>query len=194
MSGDAARADHRSDDADGEILAVRFRNGDEDALAEAYQRWSPLLYGMARRATTEPSEADDVLQGVFVRAWRGRATFDPGQRPLPAWLVGILRHHLADHAAERERRRRLLHRVEAHSHHDLLTPSADRVIDTVVVAQEIARLGEPRRAILELALFEDLTQAQISDRLDLPLGTVKSHVRRGLQQIRQALEVTDDPS
>jgi RNA polymerase sigma factor (sigma-70 family) len=193
MGGDAARADHRPDDADDD-LAARFRAGDEDALAEAYRRWAPLLYAMARRATVEPAEADDVLQGVFVRAWRGRATFDPDRRPLPAWLVGILRHHLADHAAENERRRRLLRRVEAHARQDLMTASADQVIDTVVVAQELDRLDEPRRAVLRLALFDDLTHVQISERLDLPLGTVKSHARRGLLQLRDALEVTDGPS
>ena len=68
------------------------------------------------------------------------------------------------------------------------------MIDSVVVSDGLARVGQPRRHILELAYFTGLTQAQIAQSLDLPLGTVKSHLRRGLIQLRDMLEVTDEPS
>ena len=175
------------------LLGSRFRDGDEHALAEAYRTWGGLLHAMARRATGDPGDADDVLQSVFVKAWRGRDGFDPDRRPLPAWLVGILRHVVADHGRDIERRRRLQRRVETRAGRDVLAPATEQVVDAVLVAHELTQVGQPRRRILELAFFEDLTHHEIAERLEMPLGTVKSHVRRGLLQLRRALEVTDVP-
>lgn len=176
------------------LLGSRFRDGDETALAEAYRTWGGLLYAMARRATGDFGDADDVLQSVFVKAWRGHSGFDPDRRPLPAWLVGILRHVVADHARDAERQRRLQSRIETRAGRDVLAPASEQVVDAVLVSHQLTQIGQPRRRVLELAFFEDLTHHEIAERLDLPLGTVKSHVRRGLLQLRRALEVTDVPS
>ncbi len=173
-------------------IGTRFGSGDESALEETYVRWSPLVYTIAMRATSDRCQADDLTQQVFVKAWRSRARFDPDLRPLPAWLVGITRHVLADHAHQRARERRLTDRLAG------LPPSAvletDTVVDAVVLSAGLAQVEQPRRRILELAFYSGLTHAQIAQHLLLPLGTVKSHVRRGLLQLRDAIEVTDEPS
>jgi len=70
---------------------------------------------------------------------------------------------------------------------------ADVVADSLIIAAAMTGLIEPQRGVIELAFYEGLTHDQIARRLDLPLGTVKSHVRRGLQRLRAALEVTDAP-
>lgn len=192
-AGAVSDIDEGARDDDTHAVGCRFRAGEECALAEAFERWGPLVHTIALRATTDRTHADDVTQQVFVKAWRSHGQFDPDLRPLPAWLVGILRHVLADHHAERERERRLTRRLALETS-DRRDRETDEVIDSVVVSTCLARVEQPRRRIIELAFLTGLTHNQIAERLEMPLGTVKSHVRRGLLQLREAVEVTDEAS
>ena len=83
-------------------IAQAWGSGAEDALERAYQRWSPLVHGLARRAVG-PTDAEDVTQQVFLAAWRRRETYDSTQGPLGAWLVGITRRAVADSLRQRHR-------------------------------------------------------------------------------------------
>jgi RNA polymerase sigma-70 factor (ECF subfamily) len=171
-------------------LAAAFAAGDEDALALAYERWASLVHGLAVRAVG-PDEAQDVTQQVFIGAWRSRDSFDPRTGTLPGWLVGITRHAVADALRRRAARWELA--VEPGS--DSLSASApvadtaDLVPEQLLVRAEVARLDQPQRRIVELAFFDDLTHQQIADRTGLPLGTVKSHLRRTLARLRTRMEV-----
>lgn len=178
------------DDAE---VGRRFAAGDEQALALAYERWAGQLHGMAVRAFGPGPDAEDVTQQTFISAWTGRARYNPGQGPLPAWLVGVCRHKIADTWARRDRQRR---EAEAAVSEAQATPSGgttppvDSVVtDRMLVLEELERLGQPQRGIIELAFFADLTHAQIAERTGIPLGTVKSHIRRTLERLRTRLEV-----
>ncbi|MEU6979792.1 MULTISPECIES: sigma-70 family RNA polymerase sigma factor [unclassified Streptomyces] len=162
--------------------------GDESCLAAAYHRWGRLVHALATRALGDPREAEDITQQVFVAAWRGRAGFRPERGTLPAWLTGIARRKIADALTARTRRTELAAALGAAlEHEDRPEAEPERVLDRIVVTEQLARLPRVQRDVLALAYFADLTQAQIADRTGLPLGTVKSHARRGLLRMRHDL-------
>ncbi len=179
------RAPSSWDDAE---VGRAFVAGDELALSEAYRRWSAFVHTLALRSLRNHTDAEDATQQVFVNAWRSRGGFDPTRGPLAAWLTGITRTVVADAFARRARHHRDTQAAVA-----TVTPVVDAetvaVADRLLVADEMTRLGEPQRTILALAFWEDLTHDQISERLELPLGTVKSHIRRSLLRLRTRLEV-----
>ncbi|MER7396434.1 sigma-70 family RNA polymerase sigma factor [Streptomyces sp. NPDC000151] len=172
-----------------EELVRRLAAGSEACLAIAYHRWQPLVLALARKALGDSQEAEDVTQLVFLAVWRNRHRYRASRGPVTGWLIGIARHKIADTLAARTRRARLI--AAAGSALPLapeVTGRADEVLDRVLLSHELARLPEPQQQVLRMAFYDDLTQAQIAERTGWPLGTVKSHARRGLHQLRRGLE------
>ena len=186
----AAPDDVVPDDAE---VGRRFAAGDEHALALAYERWAGQIHGMAVRAFGPGPDAEDITQQTFMSAWTGRAGYRPDKGPLPAWLVGVCRHKIADTWAKRERQRKeteaAMSEAQAMPAGPVTAGVDTAVADRVLLLDELDLLGQPQRGIIELAFFEDLTHAQIATRTGLPLGTVKSHIRRTLERLRTRLEV-----
>ncbi|MFF3030895.1 RNA polymerase sigma factor [Streptomyces rubiginosohelvolus] len=166
-----------------------FLDGDEAAFAAIYQRWGALVHSMAWRALGDAHEAEDITQLVFVGAWRGRAGYRRDRGSLGAWLVGITRRKIADALKARTGRTRLIEsaaRDAGRLRHDPAEP--DGIVDRVLVLDALSRLPLDQQRVLCMTFYEGLTQAEIAERTGMPLGTVKSHCRRGMNRLRRAIE------
>ncbi|MFI9646476.1 sigma-70 family RNA polymerase sigma factor [Streptomyces sp. NPDC052040] len=172
-----------------EAVARGLVAGDEACLTAAYRRWSPLVEHMALRSLGDAREAEDVTQQVFLGVWRGRGGYRAERGALPGWIVGITRRKIADALAARSHRGELVASVgAAPAPAGPVDARPEAVLDRVLVRGELARLPAAQQRVLHLAFYEDLTQTQIAARTGWPLGTVKSHARRGLLQLRRCLE------
>jgi RNA polymerase sigma factor (sigma-70 family) len=177
---------------DDQALARAFAGGDERALREAYARWSPLVFRLALRSLGDRADAEDVTQQVYISAWRGRHTFDGTRSALSAWIVGIAKHRIADAHAARARTRRLEETLVSEAS---AAPGVvdDDLAERVMVAEELERLEPVPRRVMQLAFYDQLSHSQIAEALGIPIGTVKSHVRRSLTRLRSRWEVDDGP-
>ena len=169
-------------------LASRFRDGDERALEEIYRRWSPVVFTLALRSLGDRADAEDVTQRTFVSAWRSRGSFDRTRAKLSTWLIVIARRRIADAHEARSRLRATQEEILRTTAPEDLVRDAPDLADTLLVAREIDRLEPEAQRVVRLAFFDDLTHVQIAQRLDMPVGTVKSHIRRSLQRMRARLE------
>jgi RNA polymerase sigma-70 factor (ECF subfamily) len=167
-------------------LKVGFARGDEACLEEVFRRFAPLIYVIAYRALQSSSDGEEITQEVFVSAWRGRASYQADKGSLVGWLIAIARNKVADRLRARGREVRLVQAV-ANSDVQVQSEGLSTLIDRLVLTEEIRQLPHPRGTILQLAFWEGRSYPQIAEQLDLPLGTVKSHVRRGLLHLRARL-------
>jgi RNA polymerase sigma-70 factor (ECF subfamily) len=162
-----------------------FRDGSDDVLRRAYDQHGALVYSFCRRAVGA-DHAKDVTQEVFLTAWRQRERFDPQRGALPGWLIGIARNKVLEFL-----RRRQLHLIDdGHApSREVVSPDAvDGLAQRMAVASALAQLPNRAQMLITLAFTEQLTHPEIADRTGLPLGTVKSDIRRGLQRLRQYVD------
>ncbi len=168
-------------------LEIRFAVGDGDVLQETYSAHGTLVNSYCRRML-DPARAADATQEVFVAAWRSRGRYRPEAGTLAGWLTGIARFKVID-----------ILRVDGRQP----TPAADlpglpdprpdigdpnRIAERMLVSDAMAALPERAREMVRLAFFEDLTHTQIAERSHVPLGTVKSDIRRSLERMKCQLE------
>ena len=172
------------------LLNARFVAGDDQALAEVYRRWSPVVFTLALRSLGDRGDAEDVTQRTFVSAWTSRSTYDARKARLSTWLVAIARRRIADTHESRAKIRALQAEMERVTNPDDLVREQPDLSETLLVANEMQQLEPDAQAVMRLAFYDDLTHEEISRRLGMPLGTVKSHIRRSLIRMRNRLEVT----
>jgi RNA polymerase sigma factor (sigma-70 family) len=170
-------------------LAAAFPHGGDHVLRAAYDRYGALVYRIALASLPSAADAEEVTQATFVSAWQGRHTFDPAVGSLAGWLVGIVRRRAIDRLRTVQREQMSVRAVEQTLGDDVAVGGPERVVDRIVVADELGRLPDNQRRVLELAFFDDLTHSQIAALTGMPIGTVKSNLRRGLIQLRRRWEV-----
>jgi len=162
-----------------------FARGEEHALRAAYVQYGSLVYTFCRR-TLDESRAKDVTQEVFISAWRSRERYEPAKGTLAGWLIAITKNRIIDNV--RSEQRHAARRSDNDPAEIPVAADVERIGDRLMIAEALRCLSDRARRVVTLHYFDDLTHRQIAERMSVPLGTVKSDLRRGLSQIRHQLE------
>jgi RNA polymerase sigma-70 factor (ECF subfamily) len=184
--------DPATTDVDVDLLQ-RIARQDRGAFAEFYDRHSTLMFSIACKILNDQTEAEDVLQEVFVQIWEKAARFDPKLGKATSWAATLTRNKAIDRIRASQRRTRLAD--EATVEQAVLGEGSDSANDAVhghekakLIQSAVVGLPEEQRRAIELAYFSGLTQDEISKKLNEPLGTIKARIRRGLLKLRDQLE------
>jgi RNA polymerase sigma factor (sigma-70 family) len=167
-------------------LEDSFAAGGDAALRRTYERYGSLIYTFCRR-TVGHDDANELTQDVFVAAWRSRETFDPARGGLTAWLMTIARNKAIDHLRRQGRRPLIDSADRAREVPGIREDEVDMIATRMLVTEALGDLAPRARQVIELAFLHDLTHEQIAAKTQLPLGTVKSDVRRSLPILRRAI-------
>jgi RNA polymerase sigma-70 factor (ECF subfamily) len=175
-----------------EEMIGRMAAGDEAALADFYQRFAPMLYGLALKIMRDEKDAEDVLQEGFVYLWRKAAAYNPQLNSPFSWAVMIVRNKAIDRIRVRKRLARIVERatVEFSDSAEADERSADEPVfseQRAFVRAALAQIPREQRQAIELAFFSGLTHEEIAAQLETPLGTIKARIRRGMIQMRGLL-------
>jgi RNA polymerase sigma-70 factor (ECF subfamily) len=170
------------------MLMHRVASGDDQAVAELYDRFGSLVYKVSRQFLPSQSEAEDAVQEIFVRLWQTADRYDPRRSKLVTWVMLIARRHLIDRI-----RRSAVRPGTSAFEGEPACSSADNVPDhqsqederSVKLRRRIAELPELQRVVIERAYLQGYTLREVSEQLNAPLGTVKSALSRGLERLRE---------
>lgn len=172
----------------GQSLFQRVAAGDENAVRECLDVHGGRVWALARRFSSSRADAEDAVQEIFISLWKSAHRYDAERASEAAFVATIARRRLIDRLRASGSRAQTVPIEE----HDVAgrdpAPQVDAALDLVRVRQAMGELeAEPRR-VLELAVVSGYSHSQVSEATGIPLGTVKSHVRRGLQRVREALD------
>lgn len=176
-------------------LVERVAGGDAEALGQLYDLTLGAVHALALRVLRHAQDAEEVVVDVYLQVWERAGQYEAARGPALAWLRTLAWSRALDHyrRRQREQRRRGLHPEGADEAYgeawsaDAIADEIEPRLDAFAAAQAMQGLTPPQREVLQLLYGEDLSHAEAAQRLGWPLGTVKSHARRGLALLRAAL-------
>lgn len=176
---------------DGELV-VQLQRRDPDALGTIYDHYGQIVYSLFLRITRDATVAEDLVQELLLRIWNHSRDFDVNKGSLDVWIVSIARNMAIDYVRSAEARfasrlRPLDHAERGQTAGGGKNPES-LVDQTRIIHTAFEQLNANQKRVLELAYFEGCSQTEIADRLNEPLGTVKSWMRSGLMRLRAAIK------
>jgi RNA polymerase sigma factor (sigma-70 family) len=177
---------HLSDEA----LVALVARGDEDALAELYERIGRIAYGLALRVLRDERHAEDAVQEAFLQVWRSAATFRAERAKASTWVLTLVHRRAVDLVRREERRQ-----ADPLTDNAVLGPAPEQTEEAAWLRFERERvqtalkeLPDVQREALELAYYGGFSQSELAERLGVPLGTIKSRMFAGLARLRELLD------
>ena len=173
-------------------LLARSSRGDEAAFAELYDLTSARVYGLARRVVRDPAQAEEVAQEAYLEVWRQSARYDDARGNPLAWILTIVHRRAVDRvrAAESARQRDTRYATVGDGpDYDVVEETVTATLETARVRKALTSLTAVQREAITLAYYGGYTHREVSELLDVPLGTVKTRMRDGLIRLRDTLGV-----
>jgi len=183
-----AKQGHRAE----EPLLPQIAAGDRAAVAECIDRYGALVWAMARRLTPTAEDAEDAVQEIFLDVWRYASRFDAARGPENVFVGILARRKLIDRM--RRQKLRLASEEPLETAHEATIAGASRAEhDTELESMHalLAHMTLPQRRVMELSLVQGMSHAEIVEHTGLPLGTVKTLIRRGILNVRAFVAKTD---
>jgi RNA polymerase sigma factor (sigma-70 family) len=175
-------------------LVARIAGGDEDAFRRLFARYAPTAKALAGRVVRQSSLAEEIVQEALLAVWKHPDGYDPARGSVKSWFLSMVHHRAVDTVRREASQRRRADDLASDRREDVDDPAQD-VVDAVDlpeirrrVREALGELPEDQRRVLESMYLDGLTQRQIAERWDLPLGTVKSRTLLGMRKMRTALE------
>jgi RNA polymerase sigma-70 factor (ECF subfamily) len=183
----------REEGASADLLLPRVARGEADAVDACLARYGPLVWSLARKLSRDVAGLEDLVQEIFIDIWKSAGRFDPAKAPEPAFVAVIARRRIVD-------RRRRAARAPEHEALEESSGSTEHAAFSQVDLEDearrarraLSRLAPEQRRLILMSVVEGLTHQEIATATGLPLGTVKSHIRRGLDKAAQALRAADE--
>jgi RNA polymerase sigma-70 factor (ECF subfamily) len=169
-------------------LLHRAAQNDAAAVKAVLETYGGLVWSLARRFCINQADAEDAVQEVFVDVWRSAARYDPAVASEATFIAMIARRRLIDRARRSSRRPEGASIDEAALVAPAPPPRADIGEEAAIAADALNSLSEAQQRVLRLSIYRGLSHEEIAQSTGLPLGTVKTHCRRGLIRIRQVIE------
>lgn len=183
---DSSSSEHR-EARDLAALVQSAAAGDDSAIAALYEQTVSLVYSLALSILGSTADAEEITEDVFVKVWHQCGQYDAERGTVQAWLLTICRSKALDCLRARRRRQRLQSAL-AEQPADVGLEAAQLLIDDSRLGRAISTLSATQQQVLVLSYFRGHTHQEISDALDMKLGTVKTHIRRTLIALRELLQ------
>jgi RNA polymerase sigma factor (sigma-70 family) len=177
---------HLSDEA---LVALAAR-ADDGALAELYDRFGHVAYGLAHRIVRDPALAEDAVQEAFLTVWRSASRFVPERAKARTWILTLVHRRAVDVVRREQPRRAEPIELAPPASADVTEDEAWLRLQRARVQDALRRLPDQQREALELAYYGGFTQSELAERLGEPLGTIKSRMFAGLARLRELLADT----
>ncbi|MHB8903334.1 MAG: RNA polymerase sigma factor [Thermoguttaceae bacterium] len=179
----------------GQTILQRVGAGDPSAIDECLARYGALVWSLVRRHVSNHADAEDAAQDAFIAIWQSASRYEMAMGAETTFITTIVRRRLIDRHRKQGRQRdtapleeRAVAGAENH------TREVEVSDEAALVRRRMSELRPEERRVLELAVSEGLSQSEIAEATSMPLGTVKTHARRGLNRLRQLLDVSTGPA
>lgn len=170
-------------------LVERLKSGDKAAFEEAYDRYSPTLYGIVLNIIHDEQQAQDILQDAFVKVWKKIHAFDPSKGRFFTWLLNLTRNTAID--AYRKKQRNPADKIQVLDHNVNIGKGhqTQQNVDAIGLEKVLHQLPDEQQTVIEYLYFKGYTQKETAEALEIPLGTVKSRIRIAVRALRTILNV-----